>query len=356
MAEITKNFTTEKYVVDHPVGLEQDEMRLDSFVQLSMATLSRQHIKRKITKGEVRISNRPFPHKPCTKIHYGEIVTITTYREHLEDVYWLNKKIDLIKTPEIIYDDNQIVAISKPPFMATHPTGSHLFYCATVILEQQYRKIHSIHRLDRETSGVLLLGKNPNSAMNITEEFTSGNVKKCYFLIAHKTRDDINYPFTANERLEKSEQSRIYIESYPENSSEGKHATTHFDIVHQDQKYAICLAFPQTGRQHQIRVHAATHGLPLLGDKLYHGGYTLFQRFKENIETEEDYKLMQIPRHALHSIAINFPYFKTKERLTIQTKIPYDLCQWIQANLNVEIDTLEEIVKNKISNYFKELK
>ena len=80
------------------------------------------------------------------------------------------------------------VVTNKPAYMSTHPTGRHLFHCATVYYEQKLNQstVHSIHRLDRETSGVLLLAKNPTTANQLTVEFENNNVKKCYFFIAEK--------------------------------------------------------------------------------------------------------------------------------------------------------------------------
>lgn len=103
------------------------------------------------------------------------------------------------------------------------------------------------------------------------------------------------------------------------------------------------MAFPQTGRQHQIRVHAKAHGLPLIGDKLYLGSYEMFQRFKDQYASEEDYNLMELPRHALHAIALRIPY-KKEEKLFV-TKIPHDFVEWIKKNSELDIDKLEEKIK-----------
>src|SRR5690606_14188470 len=95
-----------------------------------------------------------------------------------------------------------IIVCSKPPFMITHPAGKHLFYCATVYYESIHNKtIHSIHRLDRETSGLLVLGKNSVASNEISNQFEEGLVKKCYLLIAHKEEIRSTFPFTANERI-----------------------------------------------------------------------------------------------------------------------------------------------------------
>ncbi len=358
MNVITKSFTSDVFIASYPVKPEHDGMRLDSFVLIAWASISREMIKRKISRGEIVISNRKVPHKASTKIHTGEKVTITVNRTSHEDVFWRGEKLDLPTDIETIYEDDNIITISKPPYMSTHPTGIHLFYCATILLEEKYKKIHSIHRLDRETSGVLVLGKNSHSSMKVADEFMKSNVKKCYFLIAHKTPQSKQPPFTAYERLGKDEENchRMFICAFDQESDRGKPSETGFEMIFEDDKYTLMLAFPKTGRQHQIRVHACHHGYPLLGDKLYHGGIELFQRFKDKVATEEDHNMMQLPRQALHSIAINFPYYANKNKddnkLTVITKIPQDLKAWINTNINCPIEELEKRVKTKIQSYF----
>ena len=167
-------------------------------------------------------------------------------------------------------------------------------------------------------------------------------MKKCYLFIAQKTSlYKGEKQFEAKERMASPEDGlkRVYVETYPENSKEGKHAHTKFIILEDFQQYVIGLAFPQTGRQHQIRVHAKAHGLPLLGDKLYLGNYEMFQRFKDGYATDEDHDLMQLPRHALHAIALKIPYLK--EDKIFRSHIPKDFKDWLLKNSPVDIEALE---------------
>src|SRR5690606_13276444 len=141
--------------------------------------------KYKIKQGEVEISGREKPHRPSAKVYLGEKIKIFTPKGELEDEYWYGEKIELELEPEIIFEDEKLIAISKPPYMATHPTGKHLFNCATVFLENKYgHTIHSIHRIDRETSGVLLLGKTPEASSQISTLFERDQVHKCYFFMS----------------------------------------------------------------------------------------------------------------------------------------------------------------------------
>jgi RluA family pseudouridine synthase len=362
MSLISKKFYKTKYIVKLLVDEEHEGLRLDLFMQQYLSSFSRQSVKKKIYDGEVVVEGRSSIPRPSIKVHHKDIVTLTVHKSIHEDEYWRDSKIDLVETPEIIFEDDDLLVVSKPPFMATHPTGKHLFNCATVFFENKLNHtIHSIHRLDRETSGVQLLGKNPKCANNLTPQFERGEVKKCYFFISkidrtiHEQNKDIELEFEARERLGSVGEGleRVYVHSFLEDSLEGKHAKTYFKLLHVEEGYAIGLAFPQTGRQHQIRVHAMKHGFPLIGDKLYLGGYKMFQRFKDGVATEKDFDEMQIPRHALHAVGIKFSY-QLKERIFI-APIPEDLKEWVRKNISrTSVSQLELAISKRIKDYFSQ--
>jgi RluA family pseudouridine synthase len=343
MTLIKRSYHSNLLEVVHMVDEEQEGMRLDQFVQLYLESFSRELIKKKISEKEILIKDRPGNHKPSSTLHHRDEVTILFSKSKYEDEYWDGKKLELQLVPEVVFEDDDLLVISKPAFMSTHPAGRHIFNCATVFYEIKYgHTIHSLHRIDRETSGILMLGKNPNMAQTMMKNFDDEHVKKCYLFIARKMQ---NYNgesfFEAKERLASPDEGlkRVVVEAYPENSFEGKVAHTKFKILEILDQHVIGLAFPQTGRQHQIRVHAKTHGLPLIGDKLYLGSYETFQHFKDQIATKAEHELMEIPRHALHAIALKIPY-KGKDA-TFVTKIPKDLGDWIMQNTDLSIASLE---------------
>ncbi len=351
MSLLEKQFTKDLYTAVYAVGEEFHNIRLDQFLLNFYVNFSREALKKKIYDGEVTISGRNHALRPSTKVHYKDTVTFHIFNTVHENEYWRGNLIDLELEPPIVYEDENLLVISKPPFMATHPTGRHLFNCATVFFETNLKcSVHSIHRIDRETSGILLLGKNPKTASILTTEFEENRVKKAYFFISKSNLPKMS--FEANERLggEETGLKRVYVNSYPESSKEGKRAKTFFKILHQENGHALGLAFPVTGRQHQIRVHAKTHGYPLLGDKLYLGSYSLFQKFKDNLASEEDFNFMELPRHALHSIAINLNY--SGERRTFIAPISKDLKNWINEKLTVNFEHLETEIQTSLKEYF----
>lgn len=352
MSLIKRSYQGGLLTVVHLVDEEHEGMRLDQFVQTYLENFSRELIKKKISDKEIIIKDRPGNHKPSTTLHHKDEVTILFSKSKYEDEFWDGKKLDLQLEPEIVFEDQDLLVISKPAFMSTHPAGRHIFNCATVFFEIKYgHTIHSLHRIDRETSGILMLGKNPLMAQTMMKNFDDEHVKKCYLFIARKKE---NYKgetyFEAHERLASPDDGlkRVLVEAFPENSIEGKVAFTKFKILEILDQHVIGLAFPQTGRQHQIRVHAKTHGLPLIGDKLYLGSYEMFQHFKDQIATKEEHDLMEIPRHALHAIALKIPYKNSIK--TFVTKIPLDLKEWILKNTNLNIENLETRIKEEAKN------
>ena len=321
----------------------QDGMRLDRFVQECLSFgLSRESIKKKIKAKDVVLESRVG--KPHTKLKKGDIIHLTIRRTTHEDEYWKGKILPL-PPPKIVYEDEDLLGVNKPPRMSTHPVGRHLFYCATVYLENRH-KLYSLHRLDRETSGILLMAKNLPMAQELSPRFENRQVEKAYFFIGVPNKNFKGEArFTANERIESRDISGQF---YPADSKRGKASQTVFYILEiiqrKKQSYALGLAFPKTGRQHQIRLHALAHGFPLLGDKLYLGSYSLFQRFKDLKATSGDYRLMELPRQALHALAIRLPYRGFKK--TFFAPLPEDIQEWSRN------ESLEKRLKEKVEFFF----
>jgi RluA family pseudouridine synthase len=350
---VEKTYSQERYMVRLLIEEDEHDFRLDQVIQGHLTSFSREEIKRRIAVNEIYIEGRDHRMKSSTRVKMGEILYLTIPRTTQEDEYWNGEKIPLEETPAIVFEDENLIVISKPAYMAAHPTGKHIFNCATVFFESLYQKtIHALHRLDRETSGLLLLSKNPKLAQLITTQFENDEVRKVYFFIGVDNGENIPDSLIANERLGPKTLGleRVHIHAFAESSLEGKEASTHFRILHREKGYILGLAMPQTGRQHQIRVHAATHGFPLLGDKIYLGSFKMFQRFKDGLATPEDHDLMQLPRHALHALALSIYY--QKSHTTFRSSLPTDLSDWIKQHLSLKLNDLEELLKLEVQYYF----
>lgn len=358
MSVLHKEFDQGHYKIIWRVEPDLAGLRLDQFLSKNLPNWSREQIKKKIKSGGIVIKGREqFPHRPNTKVLSNDEVALITKREELsfmEEEFWNGEKISIQDVPKIIFESDDFLVCEKPAFMSTHPTGKHLFNCATVFFDSQRKAKHySIHRLDRETSGLLILAKNTDSAHILTQNFENDRVEKVYLLISKIEDARAMKPFTCHRRLAPADTQglqKVLIKSFPKESKDGKSAVTHFTPIVCDQNFGIFLAFPQTGRQHQIRVHAAESGIPLIGDKIYLGGFKLFQRFKDKIESREDCEKILHYRHALHAIALKFP-FKNQDCCFISS-LPDDLAKWLKQNMDVDLKELELKAKSAINDYF----
>jgi 23S rRNA pseudouridine1911/1915/1917 synthase len=320
VTKLTRSFQGHQCEITYLVGPEFHQWRLDRFVQVHLKTLSREFVKKKIEKSEICILGRKDSHRPSTKVSLGDSVKMVTYAPpQPETECWRGEELALEQTVRILYEDADTVAISKPAFMSTHPSGKRLFYCATVYVETLIgRPVHSVHRLDRETSGVLVLGKDPLSSQRLSLCFEKRQVQKIYCFFGRVSRHHhLDSMIEAKERLglveeERVDASRVCVDWFPEHSDQGKASETDFRLLNRfplkssdedDEDIVIGLAFPRTGRQHQIRVHAQVHGFPLIGDKLY-PDVSLFRRFKDGESRSEDYDHLLMPRHALHAMGL----------------------------------------------------
>ena len=356
MSVLNRTFGSNLYEITWLVEKKHHGMRLDQFVQIYLQGFSREQIKKKIALNEIQISGRPVKTRPKTRVYSGDKISLQIQNTTHEDEWWNGKKIDLESKPEILYEDKDLIAVSKPPYMSVHPTGKHLFNCVTVYFKNSCQQsVHSVHRLDRETSGILLLTKNPQSAAKLTHCFETNQVKKCYFFISVVTKQyNGENEFSVQDRIAPRQRfglKRVIMDLFTPDSTDGKKALTRFKVLEQKNGHALGLAFPLTGRQHQIRVHAMKRGLPLLGDKLYCGSFEMFQRFKDNKATPEDHQAMEIPRHALHALSINFPY--PKQRKTLFCPLPKDLQEWMQEKLKTDLGQLQKRIEEEASRYFK---
>jgi 23S rRNA pseudouridine1911/1915/1917 synthase len=224
----------------------------------------------------------------------------------------------------LLYRDEWLVAVDKGSGAPVHPTRS--FQTRTVLTklrqELELPELKLAHRLDRETSGVLLCGATVPVLTHLMRQFASRQVRKRYLAVvrgvpafARQTVDlplrlDLNFPL----------RTRMIVDR-----EGGQPARTEFEVLERRVDRALVAAVPQTGRQHQIRIHLAEIGHPVLGDKLYQeGGRPYLAMFKDALG-EADYARLGHHRHALHAERLEFTHPITGQRMTLVAPLPRDL-------------------------------
>lgn len=239
------------------VGPAYAGYRLDQFLQRMIPKLSRNRIQRAIDE-RVRLS-WDAPVKASTPVREGGIVIIDD--PQLEEVA-------IAFDPAILYEDDDVLAIDKPPGIVVHPTHSHLKNTVITLLRRQRGEpeLTLAHRIDAETSGVLLLGRHRWAARKIQTAFERGHVSKTYLaLVFGAPADDT---FEIEVPLGPMTRDHYVFRQGPE-SEDAKPAHTRLRVLERFASMSLIEATLVTGRRHQIRAHLALHGNPVVGDKLY---------------------------------------------------------------------------------------
>lgn len=243
-------------------------------------------------------------------IRGGDLLSVKTSDSTSSDIEPVDMPLD------IIYEDDGILAVSKPPSVPTHPSIKHrsdtlanavMFYLGKSCENAVFR---AITRLDKDTSGVVLLAKNAYTAAALTGMMQSGRISKQYCAVVSGIPPE---HFTVEANIKRTAESIITREVCGDD--EGKYAKTEFIRLSRGEHFSLVRAIPFTGRTHQIRVHLAHSGYPIAGDSLYGGDCT------------------KIARHALHAeqLILNFPNGRV---LTLSSPLPNDMSELIDQHVN----------------------
>jgi 23S rRNA pseudouridine1911/1915/1917 synthase len=212
---------------------------------------------------------------------------------------------------DIIYEDADLLVVNKPAGLVCHPTKngemSSLIGRARLYLKDSAPP-HLINRLDRETSGVVLIAKNPTAAGALGKILESRAIEKEYLAIVHghvsENRGSINAP------LGKDEKSTVVVKDCVR--PDGAQARTEFFVERKFSRdgrdFSLLKILPLTGRKHQIRIHLAHIGHPIVGDKLYGGDEDCYLALAQNRLTDEQRAKLIFENHALHARALKFSW------------------------------------------------
>lgn len=242
------------------------------------------------------------------------------------------------RSVEVLYEDPYLLVVDKPPLMTVHPTARHHRYTLIKVLQEQRpsEELALIHRLDRETSGVLLVGRGKDAdrefKMQLEKRATlsvraaergdpvDGKSDKTYLAITWGVPPSglVTEPLSADPSP-----LRVKMRIAPRNT--GLPSRTHFEVLATAGAYALVRCDLHTGRQHQIRVHLAHLGTPIVGDKLYGPDERLLARGADDELTEDDLIDLELPRHALHAAKYRVFHPFLKQTLEITAPFPRDL-------------------------------
>jgi 23S rRNA pseudouridine1911/1915/1917 synthase len=299
---------------------DRDGWRLDRFLCWKIPRLSRTRAQRIIREQASTLEGKPL--RPNHIVRAGERFRIVRPAppepDHPTEV-------------PTLYEDEHLLVLDKPALLAVHPTARYFKGTVTSILRARYgdARPRITHRLDRETSGILVCARTRSAERSVKRQFEERRVHKEYLAIVRgvpawdETVVDVPLRPAETGRL------RVRMEVAP--AGLGLAARTHVRVVERVQGAALVVASPETGRQHQIRVHLAAAGFPVVADKLYAHDEAHFLDYYEDGMTDALLAEYGLARQALHAHRLALTHPATGEPLLVESPLPEDLRTYLDA-------------------------
>ena len=304
--------------------------RLDLALASVLTWRSRSSIARMIEQGKVRLQGRVAP--PSRKVRVGDTIEVDVPQDPVAQPN-PDAHFDL----PILYEDECMIAVDKPPGMAVHPSGRHLHGTLIHELHRRYRRPDEpeydvvprlLHRIDMETSGVVAAGLDEPFHHQVRKQFEDRLVQKGYLAVVHGRPAVAAGVVDRGIVPDKSSAVRLKLTTCEPGS--GQSAVTNYRVLRSNDRFSLVELRPETGRTHQIRVHMAAIGCPLVGDKLYGPDEQLFLKGIAGELDAAGRDALVIDRHALHSSSLTFYHPRKGRDVTIEAPLPPELAELMQ--------------------------
>lgn len=300
---------------------EDDGVRLDHFLSNHLADWTRSRLKRVIQEGGVQV-NRKVVTKAGTKLRAKDRIAIAIPEP--EPMEAIPQDIPLT----VLYEDESVIVVNKPPFFVVHPAPGHpdgtlvnalLHHCPDLRGVGGVLRPGIVHRLDKDTSGVLVVAKSDHAHKSLTEQLAARTMKRVYLAMVMGSRLEGRGHFSTLYGRAPNDRFR-----YSSKVREGKHAVTHWEIVARGAICSLVRVQLETGRTHQIRVHFADHGHPIVGDPLYGKSLKGFDTSRNPVEGRA---IASHPRQALHALQLEFVHPTSHLSMRFHAEVPSDMRQ-----------------------------
>jgi 23S rRNA pseudouridine1911/1915/1917 synthase len=286
------------------IRAQESGPRLDKFLAQALPNLSRSFIQKLIAAGEVSV-NGELP-KASYSVQAGDDIIVRVPPPQALEVQ--AEPIPL----EVVYEDADIVVVDKPAGMVVHPAHGHhsgtlvnalLGHCTDLSGIGGTLRPGIVHRLDKDTSGLLIVAKNDQAHRHLQRQFRTRHVSKTYLALVEGQPSAPSGVIDAPIGRDPKERKRMAV------VPEGREARTEYRVLEHFAQHTLVEACPVTGRTHQIRIHFASIGHPIVGDRVY------------------GYRKQRLPlkRHFLHAAHIAFDLPSSEEHMEFHSKLPQDL-------------------------------
>lgn len=303
-----------------PPGKKKE--RLDLFLTHHVENATRTKVQRAIHEGWVLVDGKPA--RPSHSVAAGEVIRVTLPAPPPQKALPENIPLD------IIYEDETLLVVNKPAGMVTHPAYGN--YTGTLVnallhhssglsrLDDPVRP-GIVHRLDKETSGLLVIAKTEEALVSLARQFAKRTVRREYRAIVWGILDRPRGVIEAELGRSKRDRKKMAV------VKEGKVAITEYELLEQFAYLALIRLQLRTGRTHQIRVHLAHIQHPVFGDPTYHGRQLAAGPGTPRQKAEVERLLAIVRRQALHARTIGFTHPTTGRELTFESPLPEDMGQ-----------------------------
>ncbi len=310
----------------------QEPLRIDKFLMQRIENATRNKLQQGIKDGMVLVNGKEVSPNYKIKPH-DEIVVFSDDHPDQSDV--VPEQMPL----NIVFEDEHLMIINKPAGMVVHPGSGN--YSGTLLngvawylqqqnpglTEESLPRFGLVHRIDKNTSGLLVLAKTDVAMRNLAKQFFDHTIQRQY--VALVWGDIVEDKGTIVAHVGRHQRFRKLFTAYPDGDF-GKEAITHYEVLERFNYVTLVRCILETGRTHQIRVHMKHLGHPLFSDDFYGGDrivkgtvYTKYKQFVENC-------FAICPRQALHAQTLGFEHPVTKEKLFFETDLPEDIANVIE--------------------------
>lgn len=316
-------------LLEHTARLKVDGVRLDQYLCGVFGEFSRSNVQRVIDNGGVHVNGKVA--KASYKVRHGDHILVQPPQPPRPGPAAEDIPLD------ILHEDDHLAVINKPADMVVHPAKGNWSGTLVNALRHHFPKLSGlngdyragiVHRLDRDTSGVILVAKEEQTHRDLSMLFEERKIFKEYLAITAGILDrDSDY---IEGRIAHHKLDRVKMMIADDEDEDAKDACTYYEVIERFRGFSFCRCQPRTGRTHQIRVHLASVGCPILADKVYSGRDKL--RLADLLpDLPEDRDEALLSRQALHAHRLRFKHPRLGTLMEVSAPLPAEFARTLDA-------------------------